>query len=167
MRKKFREGRKKRVQRGNGQSAVGSGRNRWIQGADGLGFGGEPFAHLPIRLPASPLKAISLKEPWVTLIATGEKTIETRVWCTKHRGPLLIVGSQKPVGEFAGKAACVVDVLDCREMTVEDEAEACIELYPRAKAWIIDNLRLVKPFHVKGQLGIYDVDDALIEYLED
>lgn len=112
------------------------------------------------------MKAISLKEPWVTLIVTGQKTIETRVWCTKHRGPLLIVGSQRPEGRFAGKAACIVDVADCRKMTREDEKAACIELYPRARAWIIRNLRLVKPFPVKGQLGIYEVDDKLIEIVE-
>jgi hypothetical protein len=111
------------------------------------------------------MKAISLKEPWVSLIASGQKTIETRVWCTKHRGPLLIVGSKKPDGVFAGKAACIVDVTECRPMTKEDEDEACIVLYPRAKAWMIGNLKLVKPFKVKGQLGIYEVDEQLIEII--
>ena len=111
------------------------------------------------------MKAISLKEPWASLIASGKKTIETRVWCTRHRGPLLIVGSQKPAGEFAGRAACIVDVLGCREMTPEDEAAACIALYPRVNAWMLGNLRRVKPVQLKGQLGVYEVDDALIEVL--
>lgn len=33
--------------------------------------------------------AISLWQPWATLMAIGAKTIETRSWSTRHRGPRL------------------------------------------------------------------------------
>lgn len=36
------------------------------------------------------MKALSLTQPWATLIAIGEKRIETRNWSTKHRGPVAI-----------------------------------------------------------------------------
>ena len=36
------------------------------------------------------MKALTLYQPWATLVAIGEKTIETRSWPTKHRGFLLI-----------------------------------------------------------------------------
>ena len=36
------------------------------------------------------MKAISLWQPWASLIATGAKTIETRSWSTNYRGPLAI-----------------------------------------------------------------------------
>lgn len=36
------------------------------------------------------MKAISLWQPWATLIAIGAKRIETRSWYTPHRGPLAI-----------------------------------------------------------------------------
>jgi hypothetical protein len=36
------------------------------------------------------LKAVTLTQPWATLVAVGEKTIETRSWPTNHRGPLAI-----------------------------------------------------------------------------
>lgn len=36
------------------------------------------------------MKAITIKQPWATLIALGEKKLETRSWQTKHRGPLAI-----------------------------------------------------------------------------
>lgn len=36
------------------------------------------------------VKAISLWEPWASLMRTGAKTIETRSWPTRYRGPLLI-----------------------------------------------------------------------------
>lgn len=36
------------------------------------------------------MKAITLHQPWATLIATGHKQIETRSWPTNHRGDLAI-----------------------------------------------------------------------------
>jgi hypothetical protein len=36
------------------------------------------------------MKAITIIQPWATLIALGEKRIETRGWSTKHRGELAI-----------------------------------------------------------------------------
>jgi hypothetical protein len=36
------------------------------------------------------VKAISLWQPWATLMASGAKAIETRGFPTKHRGPLAI-----------------------------------------------------------------------------
>ena len=41
------------------------------------------------------MKALSIIQPWATLIALGEKKIETRSWATKHRGPLLIHSSKR------------------------------------------------------------------------
>lgn len=41
------------------------------------------------------MKAISLLQPWASLVAAGHKKIETRSWNTKHRGPLLIHASAK------------------------------------------------------------------------
>lgn len=36
------------------------------------------------------MKAISLTQPWATLVAIGAKKIETRSWRTDYRGPLAI-----------------------------------------------------------------------------
>lgn len=36
------------------------------------------------------MKALSLTQPWATLVAIGAKRIETRSWGTGHRGPLAI-----------------------------------------------------------------------------
>lgn len=41
------------------------------------------------------IKAISVLQPWASLIALGHKKIETRSWNTKYRGPLLIHASAK------------------------------------------------------------------------
>jgi len=36
------------------------------------------------------MKALTIRQPWASLVATGVKTIETRSWSTKYRGPLAI-----------------------------------------------------------------------------
>lgn len=36
------------------------------------------------------LKAITLLQPWASLVAMGAKTIETRPYATQYRGPLAI-----------------------------------------------------------------------------
>lgn len=41
------------------------------------------------------MKAISLWQPWATLMAIGAKTNETRSWSTTHRGPLAIHAAKR------------------------------------------------------------------------
>ncbi len=40
------------------------------------------------------MKALSLTQPWASLIAAGAKKIETRPWTTTYRGPLAIHASK-------------------------------------------------------------------------
>jgi hypothetical protein len=40
------------------------------------------------------MKALSLTQPWATLVAIGAKRIETRSWATAYRGPLAIHASK-------------------------------------------------------------------------
>ncbi|MFF2016241.1 ASCH domain-containing protein [Paenibacillus sp. NPDC058177] len=41
------------------------------------------------------MKAITIIQPWATLIAVGEKQFETRSWSTKYRGELAIHAGKK------------------------------------------------------------------------
>lgn len=42
-------------------------------------------------------RAITIRQPWASLIAAGVKTIETRSWSTRYRGPLLVhAGKHRP-----------------------------------------------------------------------
>lgn len=56
------------------------------------------------------MKALSLYEPWATLIALGEKRYETRSWSTIYRGPLLICASKRklPIVQYP----CLTNVLN-------------------------------------------------------
>ena len=103
------------------------------------------------------MKALSVKQPWANLIAAGAKTIETRTWATDYRGELLIVSSKKPAIEPAGCAVAIASLVDSRPMSRADEDAACCEIYARAVAWVLDDVRPVRPFPVRGKLGIYEV----------
>ena len=46
------------------------------------------------------MKALTIRQPWASLIVDGEKRVENRTWPTKYRGPLLI---------HAGKSRLEVD----------------------------------------------------------
>ena len=79
------------------------------------------------------VKALSLTQPWASLVATGAKRIETRTWPTRYRGPLAIHASMRfPAAERAlarthpfsdaisdpdalprGAVIAVVDLVDC------------------------------------------------------
>lgn len=103
------------------------------------------------------MKALSVKQPWANLIASGQKTIETRTWATDYRGPMLIVSSKKPPIPPAGYALAVADLVDCLPMLREHEPAACCTVYDGAYAWILQNVRRIRPFAVRGSLGLFEV----------
>jgi hypothetical protein len=112
-------------------------------------------------------KTLCTKQPYASWIAEGRKTIETRTWRTNFRGKLLIASSQGrdllrrlelDCADYpTGMALATARVVNCRPMTKEDEHAACCELYPRAWAWLLADIAKVKPFPVKGQLGLFEV----------
>jgi hypothetical protein len=117
------------------------------------------------------MKALSVKQPWAALIGSGQKTIETRTWATRYRGPILICASKTcdmdafmalecdlaDAGQFlTGVTICTADLVDCRPMTADDAAAACCEVYPGAFAWVLSNIKPVAPVAIQGQLGIFE-----------
>ena len=116
-------------------------------------------------------RCLSVKQPFASMIASGQKKIETRKWRTSYRGDIVIVASldQRDVlpisrrSEFPyGKAICVVKLIGIRPMSKGDEREACCELYDGAFAWMLTNVRRILPIKVKGDLGLYWRDLRLI-----
>ena len=57
------------------------------------------------------MRALTLHQPWASLIANGVKTIETRSWSTNYRGPLAIhAGMKRPASGV--DTHCASDVGD-------------------------------------------------------
>jgi hypothetical protein len=103
------------------------------------------------------MKALSIKQPWANLIASGEKTIETRKWKTEYRGRLLLCSAKEPDIEPAGCAVAVATLVDCRPMSVLDEPQARCRKYDGAFAWVFDEIQRIKPFPVRGELKVFEV----------
>jgi len=114
-----------------------------------------------------------MTQPHANRVRSGEKTIETRKWRTHYRGPLLICATKQKVYESGklieprGVAICIVDMIDCRPMTEDDEVKACFPLFDGAWAWMLNNLKIIEPFPVKGFLNIFNVDcESLIKIIK-
>lgn len=102
--------------------------------------------------------ALSLSQPYANKVCEGIKTLETRTYGTGHRGDLLICAAKSGDGEPKGVALCVVRIAGVRLMTEEDEEQACIALYPKAKAWELEDRRVLQhPFPVRGMPGLFKV----------
>jgi len=114
------------------------------------------------------MKALSVRQPWASLITIGRKTLELRTWQTSYRGPLLICAGARPDPRGAhiqswvhlGAAEAIVELVDIRSATDADEDAACFrpsDFAPECYAWVLANPRPVKVFPVKGQLGLFEV----------
>ena len=115
------------------------------------------------------MKALSIDPEYAWKIHDGEKTVECRTWKTDYRGPLLICASKIPVpGYISGHAICAAELVDIVPFTEEHLDAANMDEMPDVPcyAWILDNVQVVKPFHVRGKMGLFDVEDALVEYQE-
>lgn len=99
------------------------------------------------------MKALSVRQPWASMIARGEKQIEFRSWATSYRGPLLIVASKSPriEGLPAGQAVATATLVGCYR--TGDETGNGSDF-----GWALENVQPIGPFPVKGQLGLYEVE---------
>jgi hypothetical protein len=104
------------------------------------------------------MKALSIKQPWASLIAGGFKTIELRSWQTGYRGRILIVSSRKPAFGLAGYALATATIEACVPMTREHEQASFCKYDRDAFAWVLGDIRRIAPFEVKGQQGLFEVE---------
>ena len=117
------------------------------------------------------MKALSIVEPYASLIRNGDKHIETRSWKTNYRGPIMIHASSTKTGYWAkrcdspyrGCIICRADLVDCIEMTDEfiesvDRFERSVGEYQVGRyAWVLDNVVPVEPVKHRGALGLWEV----------
>ena len=116
------------------------------------------------------MKAITLAPDWAMLMFQGEKTVEYRTWKTNYRGDLLICSSAKKIrGCISGHALMVAELKDCVPFTQDHLDAAAMDDMPDGKgyAWILDNFRMLYPFPVKGQLGLFNVEPQELKIVPD
>lgn len=133
------------------------------------------------------MKALTLTQPWASLMHLREKTIETRSWPTKYRGELVIHAAKgfpswareqcvDPV--FArslnhmpastlplSRLLCVVELIDCvrtEDLPLQTVKEYAFGDYSEGRfAWITRYVRALDDDRiVKGALGIWTITDS-------
>ena len=123
------------------------------------------------------MKALTIKEPWASLIINGYKEYEFRSWKTNYRGKILIhAGKGKEphnlkrfndynldykFGYIIGEAT----ITDCIEVTKELEEELlkkdskvyAVSEHKRVYAWKLENIvKYEKIIPCKGKLGLWN-----------
>lgn len=141
------------------------------------------------------MRVLTLWEPWATLMALGEKRIETRSWSTKYRGPLAIhaakggmnVGQKEDwcgrqffrealAGEvmYPGYIVAVVRLFDCyptekilAEADLSERELAFGNYEPGRFGWATDLcFRLPAPILHKGGQGLRILPAHVIEQIK-
>lgn len=124
------------------------------------------------------MKALTIKQPWATLIMQGDKKYEFRSWQTKYRGELLIHAGKSvdkeaikrlakylpenlPLGKILGK----VRLVDCIKMSPEFKEmllKENSEIYTKSSfqenyGWQVTDIEIFKePIEVKGRLSLWE-----------
>jgi hypothetical protein len=133
------------------------------------------------------MKALSLWQPWASMIQYGYKKVETRSWYTAYRGNLLICSAKKKSRDLEayfnnsllpaipllleyeclplGEALVICRLDNCFEISKDNiSLQSELELKmgnwePGRFAWQFSNIRpLAEPFNVVGKQGLFEVD---------
>jgi hypothetical protein len=136
------------------------------------------------------MKALTLTQPWASLMYLGRKSIETRSWSTKYRG-LLVIHAAKGFPKWAretcaepefaqalggataaslplSRGLCVVRIIDC--IPTEDIADDYLEQFnekpfgdysPGRYAWVTEFVRPLNDDRIiRGALGLWEWPEA-------
>lgn len=134
------------------------------------------------------MKCISLWQPWASAIALGLKSIETRHWSTRHRGPLAIHAARRwtvderedarmfartydapelinpPLGAII--AVCRLDDMQPTEALVDiiSDMERSFGNYGHGRfGWkLTDVVQLETPIPFRGLQGLFNVPDEIL-----
>jgi hypothetical protein len=128
------------------------------------------------------MKALTIKEPWATLIIEGYKAYEFRSWKTNYRGKILIHAGMTLEKENAEKfkeynldysrGAIIgeAEITDCIFVTKEVN-EKLKKINPlvygksghvEKYAWKLENVKKYdEPIFIKGQLGLWNYDKVI------
>lgn len=125
-----------------------------------------------------PERALSIRQPWASLIVTGNKLVENRVWDTRWRGTFAVhAGKRVDVhdvdalsDEFGLKPPHPTGYLGLVDLVdVHFAALQCCGIWalPDVYHWRLENPRLFRtPIPGLGRLGLYACPPAVQDAIE-
>lgn len=108
-------------------------------------------------------RALTIRQPWATLIASGAKDVENRSWATSFRGRIAV-----HAGAATDRAAGIGTPRECPNSVIVGTVEiaGCIRDYASPWAedgcwhWVLrDPVAFAEPVPCKGKLGLWRLDD--------
>ena len=129
------------------------------------------------------MRAITLHQPWASLIALGIKRVETRSWIAGFRGQLAIHAAKRPIkrseleaiaqhkfngiclGELEyplGSVVAVCTLSDCVLMTPklisqQSPTELAVGDWESGRyAWLLSNVQPTRVIPASGKQGLWD-----------
>ena len=114
---------------------------------------------------------------WASLIVSGAKDVENRTWPTRYRGPVLVHASQRPDAISSDEierrfGVRLLSTLPLGGIVGLTEIVDCVKLHPSKWcapghwAFVLANSRPLPFVQWKGQLGIRDAPQELLELLD-
>lgn len=113
------------------------------------------------------MRALTIRQPWGSLIVAGIKDVENRSWRTNHRGPLLIHAgaAMDPVEGWRVLEVARLAEIPRGALIGMVEVVGCVRDSPSRWArpgqwhWELANARpLPRPIPIRGRLGLFEVD---------
>ncbi len=116
------------------------------------------------------MRGLTVRQPWASLIATGQKPIETRSWPTKYRGPIAIhAGLQDDrdaMRRFGldpnlprGAIVATANLVEVRRLRPIDQAATLCPHVDGRYGWILEDIKqLDPPVPRVGAQGLWKVD---------
>lgn len=137
------------------------------------------------------MKALTIHQPWASLIAWGVKTFETRGWKCAYRGAIAIHAGKKHIDYFdfaelhiklkhqlpdfnqtyldstKGAIIAIANLKAIHYMNndfIEQQTEIermCGYWQPGRYAWELVDVSLIDPIFIRGQQGLWDIPPSL------
>ena len=126
------------------------------------------------------MKALTIKQPWATLIMQQDKRFEFRSWQTKYRGDLLIhagkgidkeamkrlakyIPENMPTGKILGKVTlvdCIKISPEFKEILLKENKEIYTDSsFKENYGWQLDNVEVFdKPLEAEGKLRLWEYE---------
>lgn len=131
--------------------------------------------------------ALTIKRPWAGAVLLCEKDVENRTWKTDYRGTLAVHAGKgvdgravfpplssgwflgpggnrlaTPLDEHAGAVLGLVELVGC--VPCEECASPWMQWNENGWCWMLEKPRVfVEPVPLVGRLGLFGVEDSLLE----
>lgn len=140
------------------------------------------------------MKAITISQPWASLIADGSKWVENRTWETSYRGPIAIhagKGTQyldrKELEKYPN--GCVIAIAKLTACVKVEEVGRMNEIAHRRKThvpgtnkywseihrhkyaegpvcWILEDVQKIEPIEISGKQGLWNFDEPEFQLIQ-